>query len=326
MNKMAYNNSENLNDNYTCKIEKDVLEFEYELNKNKNREILVDINSPFALGYIWKTLILLSKNPTTDKLLKMLGIKNKESVINDMKKNSDVFEDSGKLEIILPNIQNINTNYISKIEDIYKIKISLDDDNYDNKVKINLEYNFELEIPIYYQPKIIFDYLVGYNKNKTKFLELNDVPVSLIVDKTNNIVNLEIPCGSNMILGFLYDINTNLLEKIPFEFILKNKKSDHLIKRLVIPKINRNKKSNYSKNFRDALTQVHLGELVYGTLYDIDVSLNMGLNLLITKDISPDKYEIIKTFDEIIINHKCFYYIKNLNIPNKILSNGMISY
>ena len=129
-----------------------------------------------------------------------------------------------------------------------------------------------------------------------------------------------------MTLGFLYSVERNLLDKIPYDFILQTKKPDHLIKKLIIPKINRNKKSNYSKKFRDVLSQIHLGEIIYGTMYEIDINVNIGLNLSVTKEISNNKYEIINSFDNITINHKCFYYVKNNNITNKILSNGLINY
>ncbi len=123
---MAYNNnlSGTHEDNGLCKIEADCLEFEYELTKQKQKDIVVDVSSPFALAYVWKTLILLSKNPSTDKFVKMLGIKNKDSIVSDMKKHAEVFEDSGKLTISIPansSGQTPNTNYISKIEEIYKI-------------------------------------------------------------------------------------------------------------------------------------------------------------------------------------------------------------
>src|SRR3989338_9584341 len=112
---MAYNN--NLagtnEDNGLCKIESDCLGFEYELTKQKQKEIVVDVSSPFALGYIWKIIILLSKNPSTDKIVKMLGIKSKDSIMSDMKRHAEVFDDSGKLEIIIPEItsgQTVNSN------------------------------------------------------------------------------------------------------------------------------------------------------------------------------------------------------------------------
>lgn len=328
---MMYNNNisgvdENEN-NGLCKIEADVLNFEYEMSKQKNKDIVVDVSSPFALAYIWKSLILLTKNPSTDKFVKTLGIKNKEVVTTDLKKYSVVFEDCGQLNIVLPqNCQTVNTNFINKMNEIYKINIGMNENSYDNIVRIEMNYNFTLEIPFYYQPVVQPGYMVGYNKIKTKFLELTDVPVFLMVDKNNNLVCLEIPCGSNMTLGFIYSTSQELLQTIPYDLIIANKNSDHLIKKLIIPKLNRNKKSSYSKNFKDILSQVHLGEIVYGNLYQIEIITNIGLNIKTSKEIPKDKYEIKKTFDNIAINHKCFYYVKNKFIQNKILSSGMINY
>ena len=331
---MAYSNdltglSKSDEDNGLCKIESDCLGFEYELTKQKQKEIVVDVSSPFALGYVWKTLILLSKNPSTDKLVKMLGIKNKDSIVSDMKRHAEVFEDSGKIEVSIPANspgQTANTNYINKIEQIYKISIVPDHETYENIASISLDWNFLLEIPFYYQPKVITDFLIGYSKAKTKFLELTDVPVFLLVDKNTNLVCLEIPCASNMTLGFIYTPTRELVQTIPYELITKTKKPIVLAKKLIIPKLNRNKKSVYSKNFKEVLEQVHLGEIVYGTLYHVNILIGMGLSIGVSKEVSKNKYEITKTFDDIRINHKCFYYVKNEFIPNKVLATGMICY
>jgi hypothetical protein len=330
INGMAYNNIQNRNENIDiCKIEKDIIEFEYNTNLKKNKEILVDISSPFVIGYLWKSLLLLSKNPSTDKLLNLLGIKNKDLIINDMKKHAEVFSDSSNLVINFPNFSGskvMNTNYTKKLGEIYGIEIEISDEISENNVLYKLDFIFELELPFYYQPKIIQNYLSGFTKCKTKFLELTDVPVYLVVDKNVNIVNLEIPCASNMILGFLYSTDLNLLPNLPYDVMLTDKKPDHTIKKIVIPKINKKKQSDYGRRYKETLTQMHMGELVYGTLFDINIHTNMELNISVSKDVSIEKHEIKRTFDSIIINHKCFYYIKNKNIKNKILCTGMINY
>jgi hypothetical protein len=328
---MSYNNniSGTNDDNGLCKIEYDCLGFEYELTKQKQKDIVIDVSSPFALGYIWKTLILLSKNPSTDKFIKMLGIKNKDSIVSDMKRHAEIFEDSGRIELMIPVNsagQTANTNYISKIEDIYKIHVVPDNNTSENIATLNLDWNFLLEIPFYYQPKIITDYLIGYSKAKTKFLELIDIPVFLIIDKSKNIVCLEIPCASNMVLGFIYSPTRELVDSIPYDLITQPKKPEILIKKLIIPKLNRNKKSIYSKNFKEVLNQVHLGEIIYGSLYEVNITMSMGLSIGVSKEVTKNKYEITETFDNITINHKCFYYVKNNFIQNKILATGMISY
>lgn len=328
---LAYNNklAGTNEDNGLCKIETDCMGFEYELSKQKQKDIVVDVSSPFALGYIWKAIILLSKNPSTDKLVKMLGIKSKDSIVSDMKRHAEVFEDSGRLEIMIPvnsTGQTPNSNYIQKIEDIYKISVLPDNGTYENIATLNMKWNFLLEIPFYYQPKITTDYLIGYNKIKTKFLELTDVPIFLLIDKKSNIVCVEIPCSSNMVLGFIYTPTRELVNVIPYELITQPKKPSVLAKKLTIPKLNRNKKTIYSKNFKDVLNQVHLGEIVYGSLYKLDIGLEVGLSISVGKEIPKNKYEIIKSFDEITINHKCFYYVKNNFIQNKVLASGLINY
>jgi hypothetical protein len=246
-----------------------------------------------------------------------------------MKRHAEVFEDSGKLELLVPvysSGQTPNSNYIQKIEDIYKISVLPDNETFDNMATLNMKWNFLLEIPFYYQPKVITDYLLGYNKIKTKFLELTDVPIFLMIDRTNNIVFVEIPFSSNMVLGFIYTPTKELVNTIPFELITQPKKPSVLAKKLVIPKLNRNKKTNYSKNFKDVLNQVHLGEIVYGTLYKLNINIDIGLSIGVSKEIPKNTYEIIKSFDEIIINHKCFYYVKNNFIQNKVLATGIICY
>jgi hypothetical protein len=132
-NDIAYNNNNSKNI-LICKVEKEIAEFEYIINMNKKLDFLVDVSSPYALGYVWKVLILLCKNPSLDKLLKLLNVKNKDYLINDMKNNSSLFEKNGNIEIIIPteSSQVINSNFIIKIEDAYKIKIVNSDKNIPN--------------------------------------------------------------------------------------------------------------------------------------------------------------------------------------------------
>ena len=320
---------------YICKVEKDIADFEFDINKNKSKEILVDINSPFALGYIWKSLVLLTKNPSTDKILKLLEHSNKDNLILDMKYNAEVFADSGSLELILPiRTQTINSNFISKISNIYHIDIKTvlktdsesESDFDETKAIMNVKYNFKLDIPFYYQAKITYGYLQGYTKTKIKFLEMTNVPVSLLINREENYAILEIPCGSFMVLGFVYDINRQHVHTLPYKKMIENKTPDILVKKLIIPKINRNKKSPYGKKFKESLESIHLGEIVYGSMYDLDINVEIGLEIGTTQEVSKDKYEIKRNIDVININHKCYYYIRNMNIENKILSNGMINY
>jgi len=96
--------------------------------------------------------------------------------------------------------------------------------------------------------------------------------------------------------------------------MLENKIPDVVVNKLIIPKINRNKKSAYGKKFNKELENIHFGELAYGTMYKLDINVIMGLELNISNTISKDKYEIKRNIEIIEINHRCYYYIKNKNI------------
>jgi hypothetical protein len=316
-------------------IEKGIIVYEYTTNLNKEKNFLMDIISPFALSYLWKSLILLSKNPSTDKILKMLQVKKKEEIVNDMKYYSDIFKDMGNLCYMIPYSNGmINTNFTSKIKDIYKIEVeSIDKTNrFDNNpienAMINLKLKFELKIPYYYQPSLIIDYLLDFNANKIKYLKMLNVPCALDIDRQTDTVNLEIPVGDEMILGFIYNLsrknvtNSDLL----YNKINQKRPINTLVKELYIPKINRNKKINYGKKFANDLKQIHLGEIIYGNMYDIDITTDIDLEITIDKNVSNKKYQIITNIDEIKINHRCYFYIKNLNIENRVLISGMIEY
>jgi hypothetical protein len=47
---------------------------------------------------------------------------------------------------------------------------------------------------------------------------------------------------------------------------------------------------------------------------------------VLDKEVSKNKYDIKSNIDEIKINHRCFFYIKNNSILNRILLSGMINY
>jgi hypothetical protein len=221
----------------------------------------------------------------------------------------------------------LNTNFTSKLAEIYKIKVTPIEQNLPNSV-INFIFKFELKIPHYYQPNIINDYLLNYSNNKIKYIKMQNVPCGLEIDRVNSIVNLEIPMGDSMILGFMYNLDRNNITNVDllYEKIIKVREINTLIKELVIPKINRNKKSNYGKKFDNFLKEIHLGEIIYGNLYNLDIVTDTNLDIVIDKEVSKNKYEIKSNIDEIKINHRCYFYIKNTNVVNKILVSGMINY
>lgn len=316
-------------------IEKGIIIYEYTSNIGKHKNFMMDINSPFALAYLWKSLILLSKNPSTDKLLKVLQVKKKDETVNDMKYYSDVFNDMGQIEYLIPYSNGMtNTNFIKKLDEIYKIKVnSVNKSNgYDNTLTENalvtLKFKFELKIPFYYQPSIVIDNLLDFNTNKIKFLKMINIPCALDIDRQSDTVNLELPVGDNMILGFVYNLSRMNLTNSELLYAKINQKREinKLVKELYIPKINRNKKINYGKKFSNELKQIHLGEIIYGNMYDIDIISEMELEITVDNNISANKYQITSNIEEIKINHRCYFYIKNQSIENRILFSGMIEY
>ena len=84
---------------------------------------------------MWKSLILLSKNPSTEKLLELLGIKKKEIIINDMKDVSYLIKNYGTIRYILPKNHGgtVNTNFINKLDEIFNIKVFEYNDKNDNE-------------------------------------------------------------------------------------------------------------------------------------------------------------------------------------------------
>lgn len=316
-------------------IEKGIIIYEYSSNIGKEKNFMMDITSPFALAFLWKSLILLSKNPSTDKLLKLMQIKKKEEAINDMKFYSEVFNDMGNLEYTIPYSNGmINTNFTKRLDDIYKIKVqSIDktsryEESPIENTTITLKFKFEIKIPFYYQPIIVIDYLLDITTNKIKYLKMLNVPCALDIDRDVDTVNLEIPIGENMILGFIYNLSRkNVLNaELVYDKINKKRDINQLVKTLIIPKINRNKKINYGKKFAEDLKQIHLGEIIYGNMYDIDIITDMQLEITIDKNTSKNKYQIISNIDEIKVNHRCYFYVKNQSIENRILFAGMIEY
>ena len=323
-NDIAYNNNNSKNI-LICKVEKEIAEFEYIINMNKKLDFLVDVSSPYALGYVWKVLILLCKNPSLDKLLKLLNVKNKDYLINDMKNNSSLFEKNGNIEIIIPteSSQVINSNFIIKIEDAYKIKIVNSDKIDENKVRINLNYSYDIEFPEQYGAYIIHEYMLNYTKNKFKFLELTNVPITTIIK--NNIVLIEIPICYGNVLGFIHDVNNENLPELPYDLIMENKEINYFVKKLIIPKINKKNKILYSKKYENELQNIHLGELRYSKLYNIDIVTDINLDIKITTEQVYLENKERKIIDLININHKCYYYVKNLE-TSKLLINGIITY
>lgn len=330
---MGYNgNGTNENDE-KCKIEQDILGFEYDINLNKDNDFMFDINSPFALAYLWKSLIILTKNPTTNKIMESLNVTRKESVANDLKKYGEIFEDLGVLQLNIPVLNDqMDSNMKNKMHDLYKIDINVIDDeknyptNETDQALIYLKFNFSLEIPFIYQSKIITGYFERYKKTKTKFIEMSNVICSFIINEKKDFVNIEIPMGGDLTLGFIYNTDKQLLNNIDYDFIISNKKPKTVIESLTIPKINRNKRSEYSKNFKKILSEVHFGDISYGKMYDTSIKIDMTLEIGSTRENIDKNYKIENKLQKIVINHPCYFYIKHNNLQNRIFMNGFINY
>lgn len=318
------------NDETKCKIEKDIVGFEYDMNLSKKKDFLFDVNSPFALAYLWKSIIILTKNPTTTKILNALKIERKELVAKDLKKYGNIFEDLGELKVYIPVVNNqTDNNTIIKLFDLYKIDVNIMEDFHEDDIdhaEMYLKYNFSLEIPSIYNPMEKHDFFIGHKKTKTKFIEMSNIPASLIIDEENDFVNLEIPMGSDLVLGFMYNTERHLLDEIDYEFINLKKRPNTLIKSLTIPKINRNKKSEYSKNFTEILSNVHFGEICYGRMYNVSAKINVSLELEVVNDKPKISSKIQNNVPKISVNHPCYFYVKHKNIPNRIFMNGFINY
>ena len=322
-------------------VEKDISLYEYNIEKMKKKDIIISITSPFMISYMWKSLILLSKNPSTEKLLELLGIKKKEIIINDMKDVSYLIKNYGTIRYILPKNHGgtVNTNFINKLDEIFNIKVFEYNDKNDNEnseisfleniscnnIKLILDFNYNLQFPQYYNPKIINEILLGYNKNtKIKFIELENVQASLITIEPD-VVCLEIILG-NSILGFYYNKTGNLLDKLDYDLLIKDKEYNILISKIIFPKFNRNKKNSYDKKFMENIKKVHLGEIVYGSIIELDINMNMNLEITMLNILNKPKFDIKQNIEYIKLNHKFYFYIKDINIKNKIICSGLINY
>ena len=314
----------NLNDS-TDLMEKDIVNQEY--TNNLNNKKIFNVFSPFSLAYLWKSIILLSKNPTTDKLLTMLGFKKKEVLLNDMKNHSELIKNMILVNCELPVTDNIiNTTFINKIEEIYNIKVNQNNnqnDNQNDKFKFELHFKYTLQIPEIYKPSIISGKLKN-NIIKIKFIKLVNVPVSIEIVDDNVLIEADFIDNK---IGFIFRKDENNIEKIDYDIILKEKDYNTLANVFVFPKLNKKIKNNYGKRF--TLDKLHLGEVLYGKMYNMDIISNLNLELAINNlqnNIDHNSKKNIRHIDEIILNHKLFFYIKDKNINNRIICSGLINY
>jgi hypothetical protein len=259
----------------------------------------------------------------------MLGFKKKEVLLNDMKNHSELIKNMILINCELPATDNIiNTTFINKIEDIYNIKVNQNNnennnENIDenNKFKFELHFNYTLQIPEIYNPEIISGSLKN-NINKIKFIKLINVPVSIQIENDN--VILEADFIENKI-GFTFKKDENNIDNIDYDILLKDKDYNAILNVFIFPKLNKKIRNNYGKKF--TLDKLHLGEVLYGKMYNIKIISNLNLEIAVNnlekKDINIQN---IRYIDKIILNHKLFFYIKDKNINNRIICSGLINY
>lgn len=307
-------------DNEEKNIEKGIVEYEYTYNIN-NKKSFFNINTPFSLSYVWKTLVLLSKYPTNQKLLDMLNIKNKNLILQSMKDNCDLFNQYSKINISIPLEYTINQDYINKLNNIFNINIFNRDHNLlinsnEEIIMINLETNYSLSLPSYYNPKIIVNNLIN-QQIKTKFIKLENVYSYVNFD--NNEINIEIPLLNNTIIGFIYNNYKQNINEINYDKLLNDKPINTKINNFIFPKFTTNKFTDYGYKFNELLSDFHLGEIIYGKLFKLVINQCLDLNININSNNSINNIQNINNINFININHSNFFYIKE---NKKIIISG----
>jgi len=307
-------------DNEEKNIEKGIVEYEYTYNIN-NKKSFFNINTPFSLSYVWKTLVLLSKYPTNQKLLDMLNIKNKSLILQSMKDNCDLFNEYSKINISIPLEYTINQDYINKLNNIYNINIFNKDNNLlinsiEEVITINLETKYSLSLPSYYNPKIIVNNLIN-QQIKTKFIKLENVYSYINFD--NNEINIEIPLLNNTVIGFIYNNYKQNINEINYDKLLNDKPINTKINNFIFPKFTTNKFTDYGYKFNELLSDFHLGEIIYGKLFKLVINQYLDLNININSNNSINNIKNINDINLININHSNFFYIKE---NKKIIISG----
>lgn len=318
-NLLSYNNT-NIKHNNICEIESNINNVELHKIKSKyvvSKNLICENYSTFALSYLWKILLLISKNPTSEKILSMFNKKNKNMMLMNLENDTKTFINFGSIIINL-NLQpnSINSKLLQEYVDKYNLTIN---EGYEFS-DVLLNYGITLSIPKNYAPKIVNNYLLNFNKFKIKFIELSNVEISL--DIIDNIVYLEIPLDYDIKLGFTYQTNRILQDTIDLELMSKTRILNKLINKLTIPKINITRNQQYEKNFEKILNNFHIGELLYGNKQNLQINTEMYINFETSKNIKKSTY-IKDTYSEINLNHPSYYYIK---LNNQILMNGVLQY
>ena len=307
-------------DNDEKNIEKGIVEYEYIISINKQKELTIDMINPFALSFVWKSLLLLTKHPSNEKISELLKIKNKNVIIQSIKNDSELFNEISNLTILIPNGEKINTNFLERLKNIYNINI-VSSSKVINEVLMKITTNYEIKLPHYYNPTIINNNLIGYNKTKIKFIKLSNVSAYININEERVYIEFPLSNEEPIFMGFIYDKNKINTQSIIYEELIEDKKINYIIKTLIIPKISYKKMSNYSKKFKEVLTKIHLGEVIYGKTYDIDIIQDVNMDISVDDHLIYKNINIENNIDEININHTCYFYVKEFG---KVCCSGII--
>jgi hypothetical protein len=310
-------------------IEKDIIDdFIYNISSD------VSPKAPYLLSYLIYSIILLSKNPSTDKLLQTYKIKSKDIAINEMKDISDDVSKYGDITYMVPS--GCNNAFINKIKDIFNITVTTYDadstegtegEGGGDGVTVYANFNYKLGIPRFYNPELIYDYFDNDRKNKAKFIKLRNCIISHDYNKDDTkggaVVCIEILLEQTK-LGFIFNSNKQPLNNtLPYHMMMKEKDFSITSKRVIIPQISNNiKDCNYNIN---NLENIHLGELINGSLITPQLYLNTSLeiDILPTPALTTNHASTItKKLEAITIICDSYYYIKNEN--NKIIYIGLV--
>ncbi len=153
---------------------------------------------------------------------------------------------------------------------------------------------------------------------------MKNVPVSIQIVNDNVLIEADFIESK---IGFIFKKDENNIDSVDYNILLKEKDFNTIAKIFVFPKLNKKIRNNYGKRF--TLDKLHLGEVLYGKMYNIEIISNLNLEIAIsnlTNNIDYNKKKNIRHIDEIILNHKLFFYIKDKNINNRIICSGLINY
>ena len=262
--------------------------------------------SPQLLSYLIYSIILLSKNPSTDALLEIYNFKSKDIAISEMKELSDVVNKYGNVSYVIPGTAGNagNTTFINKIKDIFNIGITHYNQEQDKEQRfiIYANFDFKLGIPLYYNPEII------KYKNKN-FIKMSNVILSYNHLPQENIGCIEVLMHTYK-LGFIFnkgnDVNININSEGALKVIMQNKDYSIMSTTMLIPNISTNIKDFYYNISK--LSNLHLGELVNGVMLKPNIFLNTSFEM----DIIPVEKNNVNTCKKVIsksvINFKHYYY------------------